>query len=147
VARRLLEPHFEAGPRLEWEVSEELPILTGDQQALIQVAMNLMLNARDAAAQRGEEGAVRVSLAEEAGGVALKVEDNGPGVPEAVAGHLFEPFVTSKETGTGLGLFVVDALLRRMGASIRLEPREGGGTRAVALFPRRPAGEEDDHGP
>ncbi|MGA9752230.1 MAG: HAMP domain-containing sensor histidine kinase [Acidobacteriota bacterium] len=147
VARRLLEPHFEGGPRLEWEVSEESPVLTGDQQALIQVAMNLMLNARDAAAQRGEEGTVRVSLAEEPGGVVLKVEDNGPGIPEAVAGHLFEPFVTSKETGTGLGLFVVDALLRRMGASIRLEPREGGGTRAVALFPRRPADEEDGHGP
>jgi C4-dicarboxylate-specific signal transduction histidine kinase len=56
------------------------------------------------------------------------VEDDGPGVPAAIAGSLFEPFVTTKDVGqgTGLGLAVCRGLVEGVGGSIASVPREGG---------------------
>jgi len=71
------------------------------------------------------------------------VADDGPGLPPEVQGRLFEPFVTTKAQGTGLGLYVVETLVRRMGGRITLLPREGGGTVARAEF-RRPSAEGEE---
>jgi signal transduction histidine kinase len=128
VARRLVEPHFVKGPHLRWLAKEEEPAVIGDEQALVQVAVNLLLNARDAVEGQGDAGLVEVVLEQRAGRVVLTVSDNGEGVSPEVIDHLFEPFVTSKAKGSGLGLFVVDTLLRRMGGTIKIEAAEGGGT-------------------
>ncbi len=118
------------------------PVVVGDPQALVQVALNLLLNAVDAARQGG--GNVRVRLeAETPGRASLTVEDDGPGLPPEVRRRLFEPFVTTKAQGTGLGLYVVEALVRRMGGKVALLPREEGGTQARVDL-RRPSAEEKD---
>ena len=135
VARRLVEPHFEKGPSLAWEVRDEGPEVLGEEQALVQVAVNLLLNAREAAEQRGEDGVVRVCLEPVKGGARLAVEDNGPGIPPEIRDRLFEPFVTSKAGGSGLGLFVVETLTRRMGGQVTLSERPGGGTVASVTLP------------
>jgi signal transduction histidine kinase len=142
VARRLVEPHADrAGTTLSWEIEQPPPRVLGDRQALVQAAANLLLNAVEAVEEKGAEGRVEVSLRAEGGRVLLTVADNGPGVPPEVAAHLFEPFVTSKARGTGLGLFVVDALARRMGGSARVQRRPEGGTEAILEMPRASEGE------
>jgi C4-dicarboxylate-specific signal transduction histidine kinase len=143
VAKRLVEPHFTSGPRLVWDVLEDVPLLKGEEQGLVQVAVNLLLNAKEAVEQKGTEGEVKVSLNSRDGCVLLRVEDDGPGLPPSILDHLFEPFVTTKAQGTGLGLFVVDTLVRRMGGRVSLSPGQGGGIVAEVIFPE-PEKEDDE---
>jgi len=141
-ALELVRPAAEgAGVRLV--VPEEGgPVVVGDAQSLVQVALNLLLNAVDAAREGGKTVSVRFEPAGEDRAL-LAVEDDGPGLPPEVQGRLFEPFVTTKAQGTGLGLYVVETLVRRMGGRITLVPREGGGTVARAEF-RRPSAEGEE---
>jgi signal transduction histidine kinase len=67
--------------------------------------------------------------------VAVAVEDDGPGVDEAVQARLFEPLVTTKETGVGLGLSLVKRIAERHGGSVSWEPRPGGGSRFTVRLP------------
>jgi signal transduction histidine kinase len=142
VARRLVEPALQQAVTLEWNALEDRPEVYGEPQWLVQVAVNLLLNAKDAAASTGAHGHIRVSLSEESEGeVLLRIADDGPGVAPDVAGHIFEPFVTSKPRGSGLGLFVVDQLVRRMGGRVRLIPGVPGGTVAEVWLRRNPPDE------
>jgi signal transduction histidine kinase len=139
VARRLVEPAMQEAITLEWDALEDRPEVYGEPQWLVQVAVNLLLNAKDAAATTGSQGHIRVSLSEESDDqVLLRILDDGPGIATEVAGHVFEPFVTSKPRGSGLGLFVVDQLVRRMGGRVRLVPGEKGGTVAQVWLRRTP---------
>ena len=72
-------------------------------------------------------------------GEAWEIADRGPGIPAAVAEHLFEPFVSRRAGGTGLGLFIARELASCNGASLLHEPRAGGGTvfRVVFADPQR----------
>ncbi len=141
-ALRLVEPQFAGGPRLTREIEPGCAV-SGWPEALAEIAVNLLLNARDAAALKGESGQVAVSLAsDEKGRVLFSVTDNGPGIPPEVRAHIGEPFVTSKTSGTGLGLFVVDLLSRRMGGGVSFEEGPSGETAVrVRLVPAR--GEDD----
>jgi len=139
VARRLVEPALHEAATLEWEAPEDRPEVYGEPQWLVQVAVNLLLNAKDATASTGAHGRIRVSLSEESEGeVLLRIVDDGPGVAADVAGHIFEPFVTSKPRGSGLGLFVVDQLVRKMGGRVRLLSGVPGGTVAEVWLRRDP---------
>lgn len=88
--------------------------------------------------------AAHVRLEEADGAFTIIVEDEGPGIPEAEHGRVFEPFVRledsrSTETGgVGLGLTLVKAIAEGHGGSITLENREGGGLRAILCLPREP---------
>jgi signal transduction histidine kinase len=77
--------------------------------------------------------------------VCVTVEDDGPGIDARVAGRLFEPFTTTKPPGegTGLGLYTSYMLVRAMHGSLRLEPRQGGGTRALLNLPLESAAVAD----
>ena len=105
-----------------------------------QVVLNLVLNALDVL-DGVDDPEVRVTLAADtdptgAEKVTLRVEDNGPGVPEEVREHLFEPFVTTKPTGkgTGLGLSVVHGIVERAGGRVGLvEGALGGAAIEVEL--------------
>jgi nitrogen fixation/metabolism regulation signal transduction histidine kinase len=110
-----------------------LPWLQGDPTQLRQVIHNLVQNALDACAGRAD---ARVLLATEAEHhpdgrprvVRLKVTDNGPGFAEKVQKRAFEPYVTTKSKGTGLGLAVVKKIADEHGASVRIVnlPARGG---------------------
>lgn len=113
--------------------------VAGRETALRQVAVNLLQNALDAvdAAERRE---VRILVEQRSEGIVLEVSDTGPGVPEALRPHVFEPFITTKPEGqgTGLGLYIAQKLVRELGGSLRLDQPEGGGTRATVLIPQDP---------
>jgi signal transduction histidine kinase len=111
---------------------EGLPLVEGDARQLRQVLVNLIQNAVQAASPRGE---VRVAGAREGGDVALAVEDSGPGVDPATARRLFEPLITTKAQGIGLGLALVKRIVERHGGGVRYEPRPGGGARFLVRLP------------
>jgi signal transduction histidine kinase len=118
------------------------PVLRADPQLLERAVRNLLRNAVEA--QRGagagdraaDHGAVEVSVAPLAdGGCELVVADRGSGVPEEIEERLFHPFVTGRAGGVGLGLALAHRIVSLHGGGLRLEPRPGGGTRAVMSFP------------
>jgi len=82
-----------------------------------------------------------VRVTEEPGQVRVEVEDTGPGIDEAAATRLFEPFYTTKDRGTGLGLAVSRAIARAHGGDVTGETLAGGGARFTLRLPRGPAGE------
>lgn len=107
------------------EPAEPTPMrLVADAVQLRQVLVNLMVNAIEAA---GSDGWVRVTLSEAPDGTrVVRVVDSGPGPPDAIRPHLFEPFTTGKPEGVGLGLAVARQVARQHGGSLTLtaETRE-----------------------
>lgn len=104
----------------------------GDPVQLGQALVNLLMNAVEASLPRGH---VRLTARPEEGRVAFAVDDDGPGVPESVRARLFEPLITSKAHGNGLGLALVKRVAERHGGSVTHEPRAGGGTRFTLRIP------------
>jgi signal transduction histidine kinase len=116
-----------AGVELAFIGPPEPLCVRGDPEALRQLVMNLVLNAIEAARAHGESPAkVVVGLGRlDQSRVVLHVKDTGPGPAADVADRLFEPFVTGKPDGTGLGLFVARRIADDHHGSIRWERREG----------------------
>ncbi|MGA8891811.1 MAG: protoglobin domain-containing protein [Anaeromyxobacteraceae bacterium] len=119
------------GVMVEVAAPEELAV-TGDAVSLRQALVNLIMNAVEAACP---DGAVRVTARPDGGAVAFAIDDDGPGIPEAVRGRLFEPLITSKAHGNGLGLALVKRVAERHGGSVAHEPRPAGGTRFTLRVP------------
>jgi nitrogen fixation/metabolism regulation signal transduction histidine kinase len=114
----------EAG-QLQADLAPALPQIVGDSTQLRQVIHNLVQNALDAVADQ-PDGRVRISTAVarseqgELRAVRLQVIDNGPGFPDKVLKRAFEPYVTTKSKGTGLGLAVVKKIADEHGARVRI---------------------------
>jgi signal transduction histidine kinase len=123
---------------LALDVFPELPEVALSREQLVQVILNLVLNAADAC---GPGGKISVSARPSGSGVRLTIEDNGPGVPQEVRDKIFEPFVTTKEVGkgTGLGLAVCRGLVEAAGGSIALDESHAPGARFVIDLPRADA--------
>ena len=102
----------------------------GDEVPLQQVLLNLINNAMDAMSHLPPERRVltlkTTTLAEKASGL-LTVEDEGPGIPDALRDKLFSPFFTTKSDGLGMGLAICRAILQSLGGSIRCQNRPGDG--------------------
>jgi len=114
--------------RLAALCAEGLPMVVGDASQLRQVIHNLVQNALDAVADRpdGRVQVVTEAARNEQGelrAVRLKVLDNGPGFAEKVLKRAFEPYVTTKTKGTGLGLAVVKKIADEHGARVRITNR------------------------
>lgn len=122
--------------KIELEVDENLPPIHGDKQHLNQVFLNLILNALDAMPGGGLLG-IRVEKDLEPGYVAVRVRDNGDGIPEHIVTNIFDPFFTTKHRGkgTGLGLSVSLGIVKQHGGDIRVESTVGRGTTFTVLLP------------
>ncbi len=136
---------------LREEFDPSLPEVLGNEDGLVQVLINLLSNARDAC-RDAREPADRDPHALRRPGLVLtairlgrpvklpievRVSDNGPGVPPELRDHIFEPFVTSKKNGQGLGLALVNKLVRDMDGRISHERDDSG---RVDPFQGPPAG-------
>ena len=119
-----------------------------DPDRLVQVIVNLVQNAADAVRDR-LGGRVWISAhAETSGMVAIRVEDDGPGISAAVQSRLFEPFATTKPQGegTGLGLYTSYMLAQAMRGSLSLENRREGGACATLRLPLAREQRDRSHG-
>jgi two-component system nitrogen regulation sensor histidine kinase GlnL len=133
--QRLAQSGFADGSRIIVDFDPSLPPLPGNRDKLIQAFLNLVKNAAEAIADRREPGRIvlrtafrpgmrltvpgtgaRVSLP-----LMIEVEDNGPGVPDDLKPQLFDPFVTTKKAGTGLGLALVAKIIGDHGGVIECE--------------------------
>lgn len=128
---------------IEQRLPEGTIAVRGDGDALTQLVLNLLLNAADAIEGEGTITiAVELEGEEGAGGepgrARLTVDDTGAGIAPEVRDRLFEPFVTTKPsgTGTGLGLAVCWTIVERVGGTIAAEDAPSGGARFVVRLPR-----------
>lgn len=115
-------------------VNDVIPTALVDQTRLIQVMSNLVDNALRVTPAGGE---VLLSVAQDGSGARLEVLDSGPGIPESDLPHIFERFVQSKDTkgSSGLGLAIVDALVKLHGGTVRAVNRAGGGAAFQVTLP------------
>ncbi len=109
---------------------EPLLAVNADRDKLIQVLLNLLNNAIDAARDR-----IEITAATSRNRVVVTVSDNGPGIREEDMGHVFDPFFTTKKGGTGLGLPICRKIIEDHGGEIELKSGSGSGTSATIIFP------------
>lgn len=149
-ARGVASAGFARGVRIEERYDPSLPLALVNRDALLQVVLNLLKNAREAVRDQQHPlvaltTAYRHGFTRSAGPdrprVPLPIEicviDNGPGAPADIADHLFDPFVSGRPDGQGLGLALVDKLVRDMGGIVQYA-REGDPASTVLrlLLPR-----------
>ena len=122
-----------ADVELTANVDDPLPI-HADPAKLRQVVWNLVRNAADAAGSGGKHVIVEArKLA--SGGAAITVADDGPGIAESLVSRIFDPFVTTKQKGTGLGLATCHTIITEHGGRIDVESAPGKGTKMVVSLP------------
>jgi nitrogen-specific signal transduction histidine kinase/CheY-like chemotaxis protein len=131
-------------PRARIEVAFGPPAtVEADENRLVQIFVNLVLNAADALPADGvERNRITIGSRLEAGTAIVEVADNGPGVPVELRDRVFEPFFTTKPVGegTGLGLFVTRNLVEALGGSVALGDAPGGGALFTIRLPAAAAG-------
>jgi two-component system, sporulation sensor kinase E len=136
VARETLEllrPELEnRGLHLKEKLARHLPLAPLDAGQMKQVLVNLIKNAMQAMT-RG--GALTLQTSSAGDWVWVDVSDTGGGIADDKIKHIFEPFYTTKKKGTGLGLMIVQRIVRQHGGHIELESREGHGTRFRIRLP------------
>lgn len=120
------------GKRIVTRFAEKLPRLRLVRDQLVQVFLNLILNAMDATS---EGGTIEISTSLESGWIRIAVRDDGHGIAEADRCNIFQPYFTTKETGTGLGLFVCRNIVQQMRTGrIELTESSTGGTTFCVLL-------------
>ena len=124
------------GVALRVQADAQAPPVWSSPDPLIQVLLNLCLNALDALAGLAEP-ALTISVQGCADRVEVAIQDNGPGVPDAVRERIFEPFFTTKPPGqgTGLGLFVSRQIIADLGGELTAAWPRQGGTRFSLVLP------------
>lgn len=118
--------------QLTLEIAPGPLVVTLAKERLVQIVLNLLLNAVDATSSR-----IRITAAHLGTMVHFSIEDDGPGVEEAIRSRLFEPFVTSKDIGkgTGLGLAVCRGVIESAGGTIDYDEEYQDGARFVVHLP------------
>jgi signal transduction histidine kinase len=116
-----------------------VPLVRGNEGRLVQVFLNLLVNAAQAIAGNApDRNEVRLGTSiDTAGRVIVDISDTGVGIPDEVLPRIFDPFFTTKPVGvgTGLGLSICHSLITAMGGSIEVTSKMGVGTRFVILLP------------
>jgi two-component system sensor kinase FixL len=131
----------EHGIRVRFDFDPDVDLVLADKVQIQQVALNLMRNAVDAMAG-GPRRDLTVTIAPADDDMALvSVADTGPGISDKVADQLFQPFVTTKRTGMGVGLSISRTIIEAHGGRIWVAPNEGGG--AVFRFTLPRVGKEE----
>lgn len=122
---------------LRLEIPADFPHLRADRHHLEEIFFNLLVNACQAVKTSGQDkGRIEVGAAAGRGNVRVEIRDNGGGMPSKVLSRIFQPFYTTKEEGTGLGLYVTKQLVERNGGKISVKSKPGRGTTFVLEFPQ-----------
>jgi len=123
--------------QIERAYASALPLIPLDEGLFEQALINLVQNAHEAMEERG--GILRVEVARATQnnneGIVIRLADNGPGIPDAIREEIFNPFVTTKKTGVGLGLSIVSKIIDGHHGSIRVENGPRGGASFMIFVP------------
>ena len=151
-ARLLAQSSSSGDVSFSEEYDPSLPYVDGDTDALMQVAINLIVNAKEAISNSGDGQAIRLETAyrpgmrsqsddtERALPIEIRIIDDGPGIPESLREQIFMPFVTDKPAGRGLGLTLVSRIIAAHGGIINVTSRPGRTVFSLSL----PAAENQD---
>jgi signal transduction histidine kinase len=143
-ARQLIDDVFlltrhklqQQGIEVRSSVADDVPPFRADRPQVEQVLLNLILNAADA---MPKGGTLRLTAAREINEgephLAIGVRDNGQGMTQDQIANLFAPFLTYKESGTGIGLAIVKKIMENHRGKVEVESKVGQGTRFKLLFP------------
>lgn len=116
------------------QLNAEHAWLNGDATRLRQIVHNLLHNAHDAL-QQVKDPQILVTTNSSATEFKLEVSDNGSGIPEQILARVFEPYMTTKTKGTGLGLPIVKKIVEEHGGRITIENKKSGGTKVNVSLP------------
>jgi signal transduction histidine kinase len=146
VARRFAGKQEAGKPvHVDRHYADDLPLVPLDESLCEQAFLNLVQNAYEAMLDENHSGTLRVAvqrrLQNNREGVELRLADTGPGVPDEICEEIFNPFVTTKKTGVGLGLSIVSKIIDGHHGSIRVENAPEGGAVFTIFFPLEETGE------
>ncbi len=108
-----------------------MPTITGNSDQLKQALTNLLYNSIDAT---GPGKGITVKAFAEGNGIYISIKDEGAGISEKISKDVFKPFYTTKEKGTGLGLYITKKIIENHNGNIYYESREGEGTTFFIQF-------------
>lgn len=132
---KLLEPEIlQRGIQINTELESQLPLLSLDPVQIKQVFYNLLKNAYQAIPPEG--GTIFIKSGHTDENVFVTVADTGCGISPEVMGSIYEPFLTTKSTGSGLGLLIVRRIVKEHGGTITLASNPGQGTTITVVLPR-----------
>jgi PAS domain S-box-containing protein len=116
---------------------KSVPTVNGDPHQLMQVFLNLILNAEQAMREVRERGTLRIRLSKDDNTVSATFQDDGPGISSEILPNIFDPFYTTKRPGrgTGLGLSICKAILREHGGNVEASSGAGGGAIFTVTLP------------
>jgi len=123
------------GIRIEKNLADNLPRVSADMIQLEQVFINLISNARDILEENGENKRIVISTCEQNTHILVRFEDNGKGISSENPGKIFTPFFTTKENGTGLGLYIVRDIIGNYDGTITVESKINEGTTFIIRLP------------
>jgi signal transduction histidine kinase len=133
-AASLVQPEY-LKKRVALIIAVDSREVVADSDQILQVFLNLLLNGLQAVdADQGRVEVAAVAGEDPHQSVRVEISDNGSGIPEDKLPHVFDPFFSLREDGTGLGLSVVYTLLKQNDASLTITSQKGHGTRCALLF-------------
>lgn len=125
------------GYEIEKEFAETIPEIVADTEMLYQAFLNILINAMHA---MPEGGTIRIEIRPDSmpGGVLVVFQDNGEGIQDHLKEKVWDPFFTTKEKGTGLGLGLVKNIIESHNGSIRIDNKPEGGACITIVLPENP---------
>ncbi|MBW1698777.1 MAG: two-component sensor histidine kinase [Deltaproteobacteria bacterium] len=122
----------EQGYRIETRYGENIPEIMADSSLLYQAFLNILMNSMQAMPEGGD---IQIEAIAANGAIHITFEDSGEGIAEEILEKIWEPFYTTKEKGTGLGLGIVKNIIESHGGNIQVENRKTGGARVIIALP------------
>lgn len=120
------------------ELSPDISLIQADEDQIRQILMNIIINAIQAIAEKGEiKIKTEKSLLKGKPAIKLIIEDNGIGIVDKDLNQIFDPFFSTKEKGSGLGLSIVYKLVEGHQGEIKVESKEGEGTKFIIFLPQK----------
>lgn len=117
------------------DLTPSLPPLQADPRQLRSLVTNLLTNAQQALAELSRPGSIVVTTRQAGDRAELVVEDDGPGMPADVERKAFDPFFSTRKSGSGMGLALCQSIAQKHGGTIRLHSRPGEGTKVTVELP------------
>lgn len=120
--------------RIRKKLLAELPLINADPNSLKQLLLNILTNSIESIEESGEI-LIETRIKEKESKITIEISDTGKGIPEDIIKNIFDPFFTSKETGTGLGLTISHEIIVAHRGDISFERNEGKGTKCIITLP------------